>query len=79
MTLLNVGQPIGAIIQVTYTVPDIEKAVRSYAQDLKLGPWFLRGPLQARKPVYRGNPQKLELRHRDRLFGAYDDRAHSAA
>jgi hypothetical protein len=61
MTLLNVGQPIGGIIQIAYTVPDIEKAVRSYAQDLKLGPWFLRGPLQARKPVYRGNPQKLEL------------------
>jgi len=47
MTLLNVGQPIGGIIQIAYTVPDIEKAVRSYAQDLKLGPWFLRGPLQA--------------------------------
>ncbi len=30
-------------------------------QDLGLGPWFLRGPLQARKPVYRGQPQDLRL------------------
>lgn len=61
MTLLNVGQPIGGIIQVAYTVPDIEHAIRSYAQDLKLGPWFLRGPLQARRPVYRGKLQELSL------------------
>jgi hypothetical protein len=47
MTLLNNGQPIGGIIQVAYTVADIEAAVRSYAEDLRIGPWFLRGPLQA--------------------------------
>jgi hypothetical protein len=61
MMLLNIGQPIGGIIQVAYTVSDIEAAIRSYAQDLKLGPWFLRGPLQARQPVYRGRPQDLRL------------------
>jgi len=61
MVLLNVGQPIGSIIQVSYTVPDIEEAVRSDARDLKLGPWFLRGLLQARKPVYRGKLQEPRL------------------
>jgi hypothetical protein len=61
MTLLNTGQPIGGIIQIAYTVADIEAATLSYAQDLRLGPWFLRGPLQARKPVYRGQPQDLRL------------------
>jgi hypothetical protein len=61
MTLLNIGQPIGGIIQVAYTVSDIVAAMCSYAEDLKLGPWFLRGPLQARKPVYRGRPQDLTL------------------
>jgi hypothetical protein len=61
MTLLNNGQPIGGIIQAAYTVADIEAAVRSYAEDLRIGPWFLRGPLQARKPIYRGAPQNLML------------------
>ena len=61
MTLLNVGQPIRGIIQVAYTVPDIEKAVRSYAQDLKLGPWFLRGPLQARKLFIAEIGRRLKL------------------
>ena len=61
MTLLTIGQPIGGIIQIAYTVADIEAATQSYAQDLRLGPWFLRGPLQARKPVYRGKPQDLRL------------------
>ena len=61
MTLLNNGQPIGGIIQVAYTVADIEAAVRSYAEDLRIGPWFLRGPLQAREPIYRGAPQNLML------------------
>ena len=61
MTLLNIGQPIGGIIQIAYTVADIEAVIRSYAVDLKLGPWFLRGPLQAKKPVYRGKAQTLNL------------------
>ena len=61
MTLLNNGQPIGGIIQVAYTVANIEEAVRSYAQDLRIGPWFLRGPIQARKPIYRGVRQDLRL------------------
>src|SRR5262249_892711 len=61
MTLLNNGQPIGGIIQVAYTVADIQAAVRSYAEDLRIGPWFLRGPLQAREPIYRGAPQNLML------------------
>ena len=61
MTLLTIGQPIGGIIQVAYTVADIEAAAQSYARDLRIGPWFLRGPLQARKPVYRGKPQDLRI------------------
>ena len=61
MTLLNIGQPIGGIIQVAYTVADVEEAVRSYAADLRIGPWFLRGPLQARKPIFRGVRQDLRL------------------
>lgn len=61
MALLNTGQPIGGIIQTVYTVRDIGKAVHSYATDLHIGPWFLRGPLNARKPIYRGQPQKLRM------------------
>lgn len=61
MTLLNVGQPIGGIIQIAYTVADVEKAACSYAGELRIGPWFLRGPLQARKPIYRGIRQDLRL------------------
>jgi len=55
------GQPPGSIIQFAYTVADAEAAALSYAKELNIGPWFLRGPLMARKPVYRGKAQELRL------------------
>ena len=60
MTLVA-GQPAGSIIQFAYIVADAEAAARSYARELSIGPWFLRGPLMARKPVYRGRAQELQL------------------
>jgi hypothetical protein len=61
MNQLSFGQPVSGIIQSAYTVSDIEAAIWSYAADLRIGPWFLRGPRQSGKPVYPGKPQALNV------------------
>jgi hypothetical protein len=54
--LLSVGQPIGGIVQVSYTVAEIETAMRHYLDNLRLGPWFVRGPFTPKAAQYRGQP-----------------------
>ena len=44
MTRLDLGQPIGGIVQVSYTVTDIEAAMAGYLANLRMGPWLVRGP-----------------------------------
>lgn len=61
MALLDVGQPFGGIVQVSYTVADIEAAMAAYLDDLKLGPWFVRGPFSPKEALYRGRPTGLEI------------------
>jgi hypothetical protein len=61
MTLLNFGQPVGGIIQVAYTVADIEKAIAIYSQQFKIGPWFVRGPFTPKQALYRGKPTEVSL------------------
>jgi hypothetical protein len=51
----------GEILQVAYTVPDVEQAALAYAQRLRIGPWFVRGPLQSAKSRYRGAPTDLSV------------------
>jgi hypothetical protein len=58
---MKINAAPGNILQVAYTVPDIEAAVRHYVQVLKIGPWFVRGPMQAANALYRGAPTRLSL------------------
>jgi hypothetical protein len=53
--------PPANILQIAYTVPDIEAAIRAHAERLKIGPWFVRGPFQSAKARYRGAPSSLSL------------------
>ena len=56
MALLNVGQPFGGIVQISYTVADIETAMVEHLENFKLGPWFVRGPFSPSQALYRGQP-----------------------
>ena len=61
MALLNFfGQPFGSILQVAYTVADIEKAMASYLDQMIIGPWFVRGPFTP-QGLYRGKPSEVRM------------------
>jgi hypothetical protein len=61
MAFLSFGQPIGGIIQMAYTVSDIEAAVAGYVEKLRMGPWFIRGPFVPPSGLYRGEPTSVSL------------------
>ena len=61
MTRLDLGQPIGGIVQVSYTVTDIEAAMAGYLANLRMGPWLVRGPFTPPDALYRGKPAKLTI------------------
>jgi hypothetical protein len=56
MTTLAFGQPLGAITQFAYVVPDIERAMADYVDRLAVGPWFLRARFRPPRGRYRGQP-----------------------
>lgn len=55
------GQREGGIIQVAYTVADIETGMHRYSEELGIGPWFLIGPFVPPKGVYRGQPTRMRV------------------
>ena len=61
MDRFSFGPPDGSIIQIAYTVADIEKAMRYYADLLHIGPWFLIGPFVPPKGIYRGATTKMHV------------------
>jgi hypothetical protein len=54
MDRFSFGARDNGIIQIAYTVADIQKAMRHYSELLNVGPWFLVGPFVPPKGVYRG-------------------------
>lgn len=56
MALLDFGRPHGGIIQMAYVVPDMSAAIRSWIDDLGVGPWFKLDRISGIDPVYRGKP-----------------------
>ena len=58
MTLLDFGQPLGAIFQFAYTVEDLDRAMNDYTAALGAGPWFVRGPFTPPEARYRGEPNR---------------------
>jgi hypothetical protein len=61
MKQLSFGQPFGGIIQVAYTVENIDRGMRDFTERLNLGPWFVTGPFTPSKGGYRGQPTDISL------------------
>lgn len=47
------GMPAN-VAQIAYVVEDIEASMRAFVDDLGVGPWFVAGPFNPPKPLYRG-------------------------
>ncbi|MEG8220729.1 VOC family protein [Sphingomonas sp. HH69] len=54
MTLLAFGQPDNAIIQMAYTVPDLNTSMLAFTANMRVGPWFVFRRLAGHDPQYRG-------------------------
>ena len=54
--LLSFGQPVGGLIQIAYTVPDLKPAMADYSRLLSAGPWFVLRDFAGIDPIYRGAP-----------------------
>jgi hypothetical protein len=61
MDIFNFDLLTGGIMQVAYTVADIEQRMRTFADHLKVGPWHVRGPFKQTGAIYRGAPSTTEL------------------
>ncbi|HEY8518662.1 MAG TPA: VOC family protein [Gammaproteobacteria bacterium] len=61
MRELSFGQPAGGVIQISYTVPDIRKAISEWIAHLGVGPWFLLEHFTGERPVYRGQPSRADV------------------
>jgi hypothetical protein len=62
MTTFNFGQPDDGVIQMAYIVPDIDAAMRSWSENLKVGPWFLLDSFTGVDPMYRGAPSQADVK-----------------
>src|SRR5262249_22189279 len=63
MDRFSFGPRDNGIIQIAYTVGDIQNAMRQYTELLNVGPWFLVGPFVPPKGLYRGavTPMRVSL------------------
>jgi hypothetical protein len=61
METFSFGPREHSIIQVAYTVADIQKETRRYTNLLGIGPWFLVGPFAPAKGIYRGAKTTMRL------------------
>lgn len=60
-SLLTFGQPMGAIMQIAYIVPDIYEAIERYTPRLNCGPWFVVEHFPLLDAQYRGEPTELDI------------------
>jgi hypothetical protein len=61
MDTFSFGPRDNGIIQIAYTVADIEEGMRRYGELLRVGPWFLIGPFVPPKGRYRGAVTKAHF------------------
>jgi hypothetical protein len=61
MKLLSFGQPVGGIVQVAYTVKNIDRGMDDFTKRLNVGPWFVTGPFVPSKGRYRGQSTDMSL------------------
>ena len=53
---LSFGQPFGGLIQLGFTVADLDQGMAEFTASMKAGPWFLLRDFAGVDPVYRGSP-----------------------
>jgi hypothetical protein len=61
MDRFSFGPRDNEIIQIAYTVADIEEEMRRYSELLHVGPWFLVGPFVPPEGVYRGATTEMRV------------------
>jgi len=61
MDRFSFGPCDNGIIQIAYSVADIQEAMRRYSELLNVGPWFLVGPFVPPKGLYRGAVTKMQV------------------
>ena len=60
--ILAFGQPLGGVVQMAYTVPDLDAAVRYWTDVMRVGPFFLLDSSMIEDAHYRGSPTHVQLR-----------------
>jgi hypothetical protein len=70
------GQPVGAIWQVAFTVPDLMSAMPVFADRLHAGPWMLMEHFRPPTQQYRGKPTDQDF---DSAEAAYRATGYEAA
>jgi len=55
------GQPVGAICQIAFTVPDLRSAIPVYADRMHAGPWLLMEHFRPAIQRYRGKPTHQDV------------------
>jgi hypothetical protein len=61
MKTLGFGQSTGQIVQMAYTVKDVQAAMRWWIDEAKVGPWFLLDSFKGAGHVYRGKPSTADV------------------
>lgn len=61
MAGFSFGSRENSVIQLAYTVADIEAGMCRYSDLLRIGPWFLVGPFVPAKGVYRGAVTRMSI------------------
>ncbi|HWW48387.1 MAG TPA: VOC family protein [Xanthobacteraceae bacterium] len=61
MEMMKIGQPFGGVIQIAYTVEDIEQSMKAFTDQFGLGPWFVSGPFVPSEGIYRGQPTDMTV------------------
>lgn len=61
MGKVGFGQPDAGIIQTSYVVADINRAIEDWISRLRVGPWFVLERFTGNDPVYRGKPSNAEI------------------
>jgi len=69
MDRFSFGPRDNGIIQIAYTVADIQEEMRRYSDLLRVGPWFLVGPFVPPKGVYRGAITEMRVSLGIAFFG----------
>lgn len=56
MTRFGFGRPKDGVIQIAFTVPDLQEAIGFWTSRMNVGPWFVAERFSGDEPVYRGAP-----------------------